>query len=52
MIHKNDYLIYSKIYRLYYIFLYNLYIFVWIQHGCSINMVFALEPSNSVVKRL
>ena len=34
------------------IFLYNLYIFVWIQHGCLANMVFAFDPSNSVKKRL
>ena len=29
-----------------------IYIFVWIQHGCLANMVFALGPSNSVIKRL
>ena len=34
------------------IFLYNLYIFVWIQHGCLANIVFVLDPSNSVIKRL
>ena len=33
-------------------FLYNLYIFVWIQHDCLANMVFALNPSTSVMKRL
>ena len=32
-------------------FLYNLYIFVWIQHKLAIS-VFALDPSNSVIKRL
>ena len=32
--------------------LYNQYIFVWIQHGCLANMGFALDPSNSVIKRL
>ena len=31
------------------IFLYNLDIFVWIQHSCLANMVFALYPS---IKRL
>ena len=25
----------------------NLYIFVWIQHGCLANTLFALDPSNS-----
>ena len=34
------------------IFLYNLYIFVWIQHGCLTNMVYAMDPNNSVIKRL
>ena len=33
-------------------FLYNFYSFVWIQHGCLPNTVIALEPSNSVIKRL
>ena len=33
-------------------FLYNLHIFIWLQYGCLANMVFALELSNSVVKRL
>ena len=28
------------------IFLYNLYIFIWIQHGCLVKMAFALDPSN------
>ena len=48
----------NKMYRLYrkmpfmVIFLYNLYMFVWIQHACLANTVFALDPSNSVVKRL
>ena len=48
----------TKMYRLYrkitvYVhFLYNLYFFVWIQHGCLANMFFALDPSNSVIKRL
>ena len=30
----------------------NLYIFVWIQHGYLANTVFALGPSNSVIKRI
>ena len=34
------------------IFLYKLYIFVWIQHGCIPNTVYALDPKNSVIKRL
>ena len=34
------------------LFLYNLNIFVWMQHGCLGNMVFALDPSSSVIKRL
>ena len=34
------------------IFLYNLYIFVWIQHGCIANTIYALDPNNSVIKRL
>ena len=34
------------------IFLYHLYIFVWIQHGCLANTVYALEYSNTVMKRL
>ena len=45
----------TKMYRLYrkmIIFLYDPYIFVWIQHGCLANMVFALNPNNSVIKRL
>ena len=33
-------------------FLYNLHIFVWIQHGYLANTVFALDLSNSVIKRL
>ena len=33
-------------------FLYNLYIFCLIQHICLANMVFALDLSNSVIKRL
>ena len=36
-------------------FLYNLYIFVWIQHSCLANTVFALDPSNKktlVYKRM
>ena len=32
------------------IFLYNLYIFVWIQQGCLAIMGFALNPGNSVIK--
>ena len=37
-----------------YIFLYNLIytFFVWMQHGVLTDMVFALDPSNSVIKRL
>ena len=34
------------------IFQYNLYIFVWIQHGCLTNTVYAMDPNNSVIKRL
>ena len=34
------------------IFLYKLYFFVWIQHGCLANTGLALDPSNSVIKRL
>ena len=34
------------------IFQYNLYIFVWIQHGCLTNRVYAMDPNNSVIKRL
>ena len=34
------------------IFLYNLYIFVWIQHGYLSNTFFALDPGSSVIKRL
>ena len=30
-------------------FLYNLYIFVWIQHGCLNNTVFALGPSSCLL---
>ena len=33
-------------------FVYNLYIFVWIQYGCNTNMGFAFDPSNSTIKRL
>ena len=33
------------------IFLYNLYIFVWIQHGFLDNTVLTLDSSNSVIKR-
>ena len=32
------------------IFPYNLYIFVWIQHGFLANMVFALVCNNSFVE--
>ena len=32
------------------IFLYHPYIFIQIQHGCLANMVFALNPSKSVIK--
>ena len=34
------------------IFQYNLYIFVWILHGCLTNTVYAMDPNNSVIKRL
>ena len=34
------------------IFQYNLYIFVWIQHGSITNTVYAMDPNNSVIKRL
>ena len=33
-------------------FLYNLYIFVCIQHSCLASTVLSLGPSNSVIKRL
>ena len=33
-------------------FLYNLYIFVLIQHSYLANMGFVLDPSNNVIKRL
>ena len=32
------------------IFLYNLYIFVWIQHSCLDNLVIALDLSISVIR--
>ena len=32
--------------------LYNLDIFVWIQHSCLLNMVLTFDPSNSVIQRL
>ena len=32
--------------------LYELDIFVWIQHGCLANTVFTLDPSNRLIKRL
>ena len=34
------------------IFLYNPYIFVWIQHFCLANTVFASETNKSVIKKL
>ena len=34
------------------IFLYNLYIFVWLQHGCLADIVLVLDPSSSVIKWL
>ena len=34
------------------IFQYNLYIFVWILHGCLTNTVYAVDPNYSVIKRL
>ena len=34
------------------IFQYNLYIFVWIEHGCLTNTVYAMDPNTSVIKRL
>ena len=33
-------------------FLYKIYIFVWILHGCLTNTVSALDPNYSVKKRL
>ena len=33
------------------IFQYNLYIFVWIEHGCLTNTVYVMDPNNSVIKR-
>ena len=33
------------------IFLYNLYFFVWTQHGFLTNIVYALDPNSSVIKR-
>ena len=35
-----------------FIFLYNLYVFVCIQHGYLPNMVLALDSSKSAVKKL
>ena len=41
--------LYRKVHRLKCHFFYiNVYIFVWIQHGCLTNM----DPSNNVIKRL
>ena len=34
------------------IFPYHLYIFVWILHGCLAEMVDALDPTKSVIRRL
>ena len=34
------------------IFLYNLDMFVWIQHSHLDNMVYTLDPSNRLVKKL
>ena len=34
------------------IFQYNLYIFIWIKHSCLTNTVYAMDPNNSVIKRL
>ena len=34
------------------IFQYNLYIFVRIKHGCLTTTVYAMDPNNSVIKRL
>ena len=34
------------------IFLYNLCIFIWIQDAYIANLIFVLDPSNSVIKRL
>ena len=39
-------------YRLYRKMTIYLYIFVWIQNGYLVNMVLALDPNNSFVKRL
>ena len=34
------------------IFQYNLYIFVWIWHSCLTNMVYVIDPNNSVYKEV
>ena len=40
------------IYTFMVIFLHNQNSLVWIQHGCLAYMVFSLDLSNSVIKRL
>ena len=45
-IQKKMYRLYRKKWLLMVILLYNIYIFVWIQHRCLTNTVFALGPSN------
>ena len=45
----------TKMYRLNWrmvIWLYNSYIFVWIQNVCLVNTIFYFDPSNGVIKRL
>ena len=39
-------------YRFGHFFLYNLYIFVLIQHGCLANRILFLDPNNILMKRL
>ena len=41
----------AEYYSLTFLFLDNLYIFVWLQHGCSRNTVFVSVSSNSFIKR-
>ena len=38
-------------YSLTFLFLDNLYVFVWLEHGCSRNMIFVSVSSNSFIKR-
>ena len=37
-------------YSLTFLFLDNLYVFVWLEHGCSRNMVFVSVSNNSFIK--